>query len=162
MALKKKLSTRKNIAKSLRKAQGKKVKKAAKKIVKKRVKKALKRRPAKRKTPSKKPVLKKRKALKNKKPLSKKLPKKLPKKQEGTIVGLITHYFPHVQAAVIKLKAPLTMGDTVKIKGHTTDFTQVITSMQLNHAEISSAKKGDEIGLQVSSRVRHNDKVYKV
>lgn len=145
MALKKKLSTR-------RKAQGK-VKKAAKKTVKK----ALKKRPIKKKAVNKKPHLKKKPALK-KKPVA----KKTPKKQEGNLIGLITHYFPHVQAAVIKLKGPLTMGDTVKIKGHTTDLTQIITSMQIDRVDISNAKKGDEIGLQVSSRVRQNDKVYKV
>jgi len=145
MALKKKLGTRS-------KAQGK-VKKAAKKAVKK----ALKKRPIKKKAAKRKPTLKKKPALK-KKPIA----KKTPKKQEGNLIGLVTHYFPHVQAAVIKLKSPLTMGDTLKIKGHTTDLTQIITSMQIDRVDISSAKKGDEIGLQVSSRVRQGDKVYKV
>lgn len=161
MALKKKLSTRKNIAKSLRKAQGKKVKKAAKRIVKKGSKrgKIIKKRVVKSKpTSKKKPPLKKKSGSKNRKPAA----KKLAKKQEGKLVGLITHYFPHVQAAVIKLKAPLIMGNTVKIIGHTTDLTQIITSMQIDRVDISSAKKGDEIGLQVSSRVRQGDKVYKV
>jgi len=148
MALKRKLSTRKNIAK---------VKKAAKKAVKKAVKKASKKHPIKKKATKRKPLLKKKPALK-KKPIA----KKTPKKQEGNLIGLITHYFPHVQAAVIKLKGPLAMGDTVKIKGHTTDLTQIITSMQIDRVDISNAKKGDEIGLQVSSRVRQNDKVYKV
>ena len=132
----------------------KKVKKAAKKTVKKAVKKATKKvakkRLLKKKVSAKKPVLKK-------KPTAKKASKK-----EGNLIGLITHYFPHVQAAVIKLKGPLAMGDTVKIKGHTTDLTQIISSMQIDRVEISSAKKGDEIGLQVSSRVRQHDKVYKV
>jgi len=148
MALKRKLSTRKNIAK---------VKKAAKKAVKKAVKKASKKHPIKKKATKRKPLLKKKPALK-KKPIA----KKTPKKQEGNLIGLITHYFPHVQAAVIKLKGPLAMGDTVKIKGHTTDLTHIITSMQIDRVDISNAKKGDEIGLQVSSRVRQNDKVYKV
>ena len=132
----------------------KKIKKAAKKTVKKAVKKATKKvakkRLIKKKISAKKPVLKK-------KPTAKKASKK-----EGNLIGLITHYFPHVQAAVIKLKGPLAMGDTVKIKGHTTDLTQIISSMQIDRVEISSAKKGDEIGLQVSSRVRQHDKVYKV
>jgi len=135
----------------------KKVKKAAKKAVKGTVKKASKKRPIKKKVAKRKPALKKKTGLR-KKPAA----KKSPKKQEGKLVGLVTHYFPHVQAAVIKLKGPLVMGDTVKIKGHTTDLAQIITSMQINRVDISSAKKGDEIGLQVSSRVRQNDKVYKV
>ena len=152
MALKRKLSTRKKIAKSLRFAQGK-VKKAAKKAVKKTTKK----RPIKKKAVKSKPTLK-RKSLKKRKPAV----KKTPKKREGKLIGSITHYFPHVQAAVIKLKGPLAMGDTVKIEGYTTDLTQIITSMQIDRVDISNAKKGDEIGLQVSSRVRQNDKVYKL
>lgn len=143
MALKKKLSSRKNIAKSLRKTQMKKVKKTAKKTLKKKVKRV--------------PKIRRIKARKPKPAAKKTL-----KKQEGSLVGLINHYFPHVQAAVIKLKSPLKMGDTLKIKGHTTDLTQIITSMQIDRVDISSAKKGDEIGLQVSSRVRQGDKVYKV
>jgi len=113
----------------------KKVKKAAKKIIKKTVKRA------------KKKIIKKR-------PVA--------KKKEGTLIGVITHYFPHVQAAVIKLKGPLGKGDTVKIKGHTTDLTQIVTSIQIDRVDIETAKKGDEIGLQVSSRVRQQDKVYRI
>ncbi|MFA4992605.1 MAG: hypothetical protein WC571_01410 [Candidatus Omnitrophota bacterium] len=146
MVLKKKLNTRKNIAKSLRKRQGKKVKKTVQKTLKKKAKRV--------------PKIGRIKKKLSKRP--KPAAKKTLKKQEGNLVGLITHYFPHVQAAVIKLKSPLTMGDTLKIKGHTTDLTQIITSMQIDRVDISSAKKGDEIGLQVSSRVRQGDKVYKV
>ena len=149
MALKKKLSTRKNIAKSLRKAQGKQVKKAAKKVVKKVANKRANKRVLKKKNIKSKPALKKKAAKKS-------------AKAGGNLVGLVTHYFPHVQAAVIKLKKPLANGDSVKIKGHTTDLTQAVASMQIDRVEIQTAKKGDEIGLQVASRVRQGDKVYKI
>jgi putative protease len=155
MALKKRLSSRKHIAK---------VKKAAKKSARKIIKRILKKRPAKKKSVKRRPILKRKKTLKKREPVAKKSRKTAKKspKQEGTLIGLITHYFPHVQAAVIKLKEPLSMGNTVKIKGHTTDLAQVVTSMQIDRIDISSAKKGDEIGLQVSSRVRQGDKVYKI
>lgn len=80
----------------------------------------------------------------------------------GNVIGAITHYFPKVRAAVIRLKAPLSLGDTVRFKGHTTDFKQNIVSMQIDHVVISEAKKGDEIGLLVNSRVRKHDVVSKV
>jgi len=83
-------------------------------------------------------------------------------REKGKPVGIITHYFSRVNAGVLKLKAPLAVGDTVKIKGHTTDFTQTITSMQLDHVVIANAKKGQEVGLLVDSRVRQHDVVYKV
>lgn len=137
-----------------RKAQGK-VKKAAKKIIKKAKKKVIKRKPV----AKKKPAKSLRKAQGRKK-AAKKTVKKV--KIEGKLIGEVTHYFPHVQAAVIKLSAPLTIGDTVKIKGHTTDLAQMVTSMQIDRVTITSGKKGDEIGLQVSSRVRQGDKAYKI
>ncbi len=84
------------------------------------------------------------------------------KAREGNIVGTVTHYFPKVRAAVVKLKRPLSLGDRVKIKGHTTDFTQAVTSMQIDHVPVNNAKKGQEIGLLADSRVRQHDIVYKV
>jgi putative protease len=119
-----------------------------KKIVKKVVKKKI----------SKKAV---RKVVKKiKKPIKKQVKKAV--KKEANLVGKVTHYFPHVQAAVIKLKAPLKVGDSVKIKGHTTDFVQNVVSMQMDREPIVSAKPGQEIGLLVKSRVRQHDVVTKV
>lgn len=83
------------------------------------------------------------------------------KKPKEPVIGIITHYFPHVKAAVLKLKLPLSVGDKVKVKGHTTDFSQDVDSMQLNLVPVKSAKKGQEIGLLVNSRVRRKDVVYK-
>ncbi|MCX7661206.1 MAG: hypothetical protein N2Z79_00805 [Candidatus Omnitrophica bacterium] len=108
----------------------------------------------------------KRKSLKRKcirKSIQKKRkPSLKPSKPKEKIVGIITHYFPKVSAGVVKLKAPLALGDNIKIKGHTTDFTQTVTSMQINHVPIQKAKKGQEIGLLVNARGRKNDVVYKI
>lgn len=87
--------------------------------------------------------------------------KPLIKKPKENIVGVVTHYFPRVRAAVVKLKAPLSLGDSIRIKGHTTDFNQVVNSIQINCQPLNSAKRGQEIGLLVDYRVRHNDVVYK-
>jgi len=81
---------------------------------------------------------------------------------EQELVGDVIHYFGHCKAAVMKLVKPLSKGDVIHIKGHTTDFTQKITSMQVDGKPIDSAGKGQEIGLQVKSRVRSTDKVYRV
>ncbi len=82
---------------------------------------------------------------------------KQPKKEKVTVIGVVTHYFPKVNAAVIKLKKPLSVGDTVVLKGSTTQFEQKIESMQIDHVVITKAKKGDEIGLEVKDRVREHD-----
>jgi putative protease len=100
-----------------------------------------------------------------KKRLIRRKPAKLKKikseKPKEKIIGEVTHYFPKVRAAVIKLKAPLVIGETVKITGHTTDFTQKVASIQIDHVPVNSAKKGQEIGLLVDSRVREHDIIYK-
>lgn len=108
----------------------------------------------------KKPKKPTQKTLKKKKVATASFPKV--KKETSVIIGKITHYFPHVKAGVVKLKHPLTVGDTVKIKGHTTDFTYAISSIQIDRTSIQKAKKGQEIGLLVTSRVRKGDKIYKI
>lgn len=131
-----------------------KKKTAKKKILRKKpVKKSVKKKIVK-KAPRKKVV---KKSVKRK-PAPKK--KAAPKAKEK-VIGKVTHYFPKVRAAVIKLAVPLAVGDAIKIKGHTTNFTQKITSLQIDRVPINSAKKGDEIGLLVDSRVRGGDTVYK-
>jgi len=78
-------------------------------------------------------------------------------------VGEVTHYFPKVDAAVVKLaKGSLSLGDTIIIKGHTTGFKEKINSMQLDHVPITKASSGQEIGLKVKAKVRDRDAVYKI
>ena len=116
--------------------------------------------PAKKKVIRKKPVKKPgRIRAQAKKPLRK---KPVTPKVKGKLIGKVTHYFPKVMAGVVKLKAPLALGDMLRIKGHTTDLTQTVTSMQIDRVPITTAKKGQEIGLLVNSRVRRRDAVYKV
>ncbi len=95
------------------------------------------------------------------KPAALKKKKSTPLKIKEKIIGTITHYFPKVRAAVVKIKTPLSAGDNIKIYGHTTNFTQIADSMQIDKTTIRLAKKGQEIGLLVKSRVRQGDIVYK-
>jgi hypothetical protein len=133
---------------------------------------AKKKTPRKKQAPKKKPAIKKKPASRKKASPKKKTFRKAPakkrtvtkppvKKSKETIFGEVTHYFPHVRAAVVKVKVPFTVGDSLRIKGHTTDFVQTITSMQIDRTPIQKAKKGDEIGLLVDSRVRAKDIVLK-
>lgn len=78
-------------------------------------------------------------------------------------VGVVTHYFSHVEAAVVKMtKGTLTVGDEIIVKGHTTDFKEKVDSIQLEHVSINSASIGQEIGLKVKTKVREHDVVYKI
>jgi translation elongation factor EF-1alpha len=78
-------------------------------------------------------------------------------------IGKITHFFSKINVGVIELaKGELNVGDTIHIKGHTTDFYQKVESMQVEHAPIESAEKGMEVGLKVEASVRDGDLVLKV
>lgn len=76
-------------------------------------------------------------------------------------VGRVTHFFSKISVAVIELKAPLAVGDKIAIKGPTTDFEQVVESMQIEHQNVQKAEAGQSIGLKVAQRVREKDTVYK-
>ena len=76
-------------------------------------------------------------------------------------IGRITHFFSKINVAVIELKAPLNVGDTIAIKGPNTDFEQVVDSMQIEHENVQHAEKGQSIGLKVVQPVKEKDVVYK-
>jgi putative protease len=76
-------------------------------------------------------------------------------------VGRVTHFFSKISVAVIELTTSLAVGDTIIIKGPTTDFEQVVESMQIEHQNVQRAEAGQSIGLKVTQRVRETDIVYK-
>ena len=80
-------------------------------------------------------------------------------KPEGKEIGRVSSYFSHVGVAAIKLSGSLKSGDTIKIKGHTTDLEVPVSTIQINRKDVKSAKKGDHIGIKVPDKVRPNDSV---
>lgn len=76
-------------------------------------------------------------------------------------VGRITHFFSKISVAVIELSKPLKVGDTIVVKGPTTDFEQPVESMQIEHKDVQKAEAGQSIGLKVLQRARETDLVYK-
>ena len=77
-------------------------------------------------------------------------------------IGCVTHFFAKISVAVIELSAPLAVGNTILVKGPTTDFEQVVESMQIEHENVAKARSGQSIGLKVDKRVREGDRIYKV
>ncbi|MDD5226748.1 MAG: hypothetical protein PHV97_06180 [Candidatus Omnitrophica bacterium] len=138
------------------KSKGKSLKKKSAKPAKKKATK-----PAKKKASKKIPAKSKSKSAK----------KKAPAKKQSRMVRValaamptaeVTHYFPHVNAAVLKIKTgDIRVGDELLFKGHTTDFKQKVISMQIDHQPVLIARKGDDFGVEVKSRVRAGDLVFK-
>jgi translation elongation factor EF-1alpha len=76
-------------------------------------------------------------------------------------VGHITHFFSKISVAIVELTAPLTVGDRILVKGPSTDFEQVVDSMQIEHQNIQRAEPGQSIGLKTVQHVKEKDVVYK-
>jgi putative protease len=80
-----------------------------------------------------------------------------------TEIGIVTHYYGHLSVAGVDLTAgELSVGDTVHIKGHTSDFITRIDSLQIEHEAVEHAARGTSVGIRVPEHAREHDKVYKV
>ena len=78
------------------------------------------------------------------------------------VVGKVSDFFARPVVAGIELTASLKVGDTIQIRGHTTDLELTVESMQINNVDVQQGKAGDAIGVKVPDRVRRGDTVYKV
>jgi len=74
-------------------------------------------------------------------------------------IGKVTHYFDQIGVAVLKLSAKLAVGDTVKFSGHGNEFTQTISSMQVDHKPVEAAKLRDDVAVKVDQPVKEGDEV---
>jgi putative protease len=77
-------------------------------------------------------------------------------------IGIVSHYFSNIGVAAVVLEGELAVGDTIHIKGHTTDFVQKIESIQIENKNVVWAKEADNIGIKVKEHAREHDVVYKV
>ena len=77
-------------------------------------------------------------------------------------IGRVKHYYNHINVAVLKLDENLKLGDLIHILGHTTDFIQRVTSMEVDHHITLWVKPGDDVALKVIEPVREHDVVLRV
>lgn len=81
---------------------------------------------------------------------------------ELTEIGRVGGFFAHVSVAMVELTAPLRVGETIYLKGHTTDFKQVVESMQIDRVSVQEAQAGSSVGIHVTGRCRKHDAVYRL
>jgi len=78
-------------------------------------------------------------------------------------IGKITHYFDKIGVAVLVVSdETIKVGDKIRIGEFGAGIEQKVDSMQVEHAAVFEAKKGDEVGLKVISAVKQGDIVYKI
>ena len=76
-------------------------------------------------------------------------------------IGKVSNYFSNISVAAFEIESgKLKVGDSVHIKGNTTDFTDSVESIQMEHQVIWTSKNGDDIGIKVSQNVRSGDKIF--
>ena len=150
------------MAKKKATARKKASKKSAKRPVRKaapRAKKAARkpaaRRPAAPRRPVRAPLTKARKTVAGALP---------PEKQVagGVLLGHVDDYFAHVGVMALKLLTSVSVGDLIRVKGHTSDITQKVESMQIEHQPVQTASAGDAVGIKIAGRVRRTDVVYRI
>ena len=77
-------------------------------------------------------------------------------------IGWVTHYYNNIGVAVLDLQDALEVGEQIHITGHTTDFIQTVSSMEVDHEKVQAVAAGADVALKVDERVREGDAVYKV
>lgn len=78
-------------------------------------------------------------------------------------IGVIVKFFSKPSVAALEVTGgSIKRGDLLRYKGHTTDFTEEIPSLEIDNQSVEEAKEGELVGIKVKERVRENDKVYKV
>ncbi|MDD5103352.1 MAG: hypothetical protein PHX93_03045 [Candidatus Peribacteraceae bacterium] len=131
------------------------LKKKAKKVTKRKAKKTLKRRPVRRAKKAMKKMKKTKKTQKAKKTGAKAVrkvsaaKKKMVKKIAEQVIGKVTHYYDRIGVAVVAVNETIRLGDTIRLKHGKREFEQKISSLQVNHTPITSAAKGQEVGMKV-------------
>jgi Elongation factor Tu domain 2 len=78
-------------------------------------------------------------------------------------IGVVTHYYSHLSVAILRLESgKLRVGDVIHIRGHTTDFSQRVESLEINHAPATEVGPNEDFGLKVVQHAREHDVVYKL
>ena len=81
----------------------------------------------------------------------------------GERIGVVTHYYANPMVAIVKLEtATLRVGDSIHIRGHTSDFSQRVESLQVEHAAVNEVGPNDDFGIKVVQHAREHDVVYKL
>lgn len=79
------------------------------------------------------------------------------------LVGKVTHFFPQVQVAAVHVVADeIRQGDQIRVLGSTSNFTQSVHSMEMDHVTVDTAAVGDLVAIQVVERVRVGDSVFRI
>ena len=82
---------------------------------------------------------------------------------DENVIGKVEKFFQKPSVAAVRVEnGALKVGDKVRFHGATTDFTQTVDSMQIEHDAVETAAVGQVIGMRVKEHAREHDEVFKV
>lgn len=76
-------------------------------------------------------------------------------------VGKVTHWYDKIGVAVVRLSAPLKVGDAIKVRRGEEEFDATVESMQLDHEAVKSGKKGDEVAIKLPQQAKEGSLIFK-
>ncbi len=76
-------------------------------------------------------------------------------------IGTITHWFGHLSVAAVRLTAPLSIGDRIHVRGHTTDLVETVNTMEVDHHRVERAEPGDDVAVNFDGHVHEHDVIYR-
>jgi len=77
-------------------------------------------------------------------------------------VGTVTHWYDKLGVAVVNIIGKLSKGDAIKIKRGDNEFEDTVSSIQIDHKDVDSAKKGDNAALKLSQPTKEGATVFLV
>jgi hypothetical protein len=95
-------------------------------------------------------------------PIKDKITSLAKKKPKEKFIGKVVHYFNKAKVAVVRLKHPLSVDESIRITGGEVDFTQKVKSMEIDKKKVKKAKGKQEVGIKVNKKVREGYKVSKI
>ena len=78
-------------------------------------------------------------------------------------IGVVIHYWGRIGVTGVRItEGELRVGDTIHVKGHTSELTQQIESMQVGGQSLEVVRAGDDVGIKTLKHAREHDEVFKV
>lgn len=81
-----------------------------------------------------------------------------------TQTGQVTHYYEHLEVAVLSLTEVIRAGDWLHVLGHTTDIAQPVESLEIEPSRVHQAGPDQDVALRVrvAQRVRPGDQLFRI
>ena len=68
---------------------------------------------------------------------------------QAGLLGKVVHYYDRIGVAIVELTGTVMVGDLLTFRRGKREFTQPVSSMQINHVPVEKAGKKEVVGIRV-------------